>query len=617
DLDIEAKAFLWNTRAVLLSKYPVNLPFIVVETDGNDLDATISRGSVGSSVLGGQISLTNLQKGLLFKPSQLDLSVDLAMIDPNLKGIVSANVSASGSIEDPTVKVRASSPVIAYDIWQIQGIRLDAELKDDIVEYTLSGASWENQSLDSAGSFDLNTYMLTASLETHPLVIDPEGLMINAAADIELSIYDIYPEIKVNFTQLDVESGSMAAKGFSGNIHLIPATHDNGTRNYYVNCDLTGKDGHHISVVGDILDRNLLLEANFGTIALADFIPADAVQALNPKISGSLNAFMLKDKIIGKAELNLSLEGDVNYHSDLSAIGSYDISSNDATLYLEGNDGILNGESLEFELVSSLNKGILNLASLRINDQINLSGSVDLNDTSEYAFNMTLKNFDLKLIESFYPPIGDGLPDIKGINITAIYNLDGDRHIALAASADSILIDGIVPMSAEFMLKGPPGEILISGFVSNMRRELISLKGEVNLNGRLDIDMTATMNSVFVSDVVQMAPVEGAISASVNVNAVGLLSDEPDMVFTAKVTSPKIIIPEVVDLEDIHIEVRQTAEILYVDSLYVRSDQLAMIQGSGALDYNVLSGTIFDGSNHLSIRAEAELFHWLTKNVDM
>ncbi|MDP3114667.1 MAG: hypothetical protein Q8M98_07800 [Candidatus Cloacimonadaceae bacterium] len=617
DLDIQAKAFIWNTSALLLSEYPVRLPFIVVETDGNNLDATISRSSFGSSSLGGQISLSNLQKRIGFKSSQLDIQLDLAMIDPSLSGIVKAQLSGSGSLKEPVLKLQASADFAAYDTHRVHGIRLDAELKDMLVDYNLGNARWQNQSIASAGSFDLKTYVLTASFDTHPIETHYDEPMINASADFELSIYDSYPEIKVQFKQLDIVNRTMAATNFSGSVHLIPASNPDKTQNYYINCDLSSPDGHHISLVGDVLDRNLLMEARFGNIALADFIPNDVVKTISPKFSGTVDGFMLGDKIVARTDLSLTLAGDFEYQTQIHAIGSLDISTLDAALYLQGTEGILNGETMNIELVADLKKDILRLAYLRLNDMLDLSGMIDLKNLPDYAINLSLKDFNLARLTKYYPPAGEGLPDISGINVTAMYNLDGDRNMSVFASADSIRITGIVPISADLMLKGPPGEIQISGHALNNRKKLVSINGIASLNGGIGIDLNAEINEVLISDVIAETHLNGVVTAKLNVLATGLMGKDPNMEFTARVRSPRISIPNAIDLEDIIVDVRQTPEILYVDSLLVRSGELVALQGSGSLGYNFLSGTFFDGSLELKIKAQAELFPWLTKNVEM
>ncbi|MGC9362472.1 MAG: hypothetical protein ACP5F3_06030, partial [Candidatus Syntrophosphaera sp.] len=599
---------------LLLSAFPVRIPLLTFKYADGNLQADLSRSSVGTSFLEGKASLAGLGKKLSLEPSNLNASLDLGMIDPSLSGSVTAGITAKGTLSDPTLTVKASSDLISYKDHQARDIELEAAYADSIIAFALNEASWENQNVTLNGRFDTRDMKLSALLATSPISLEEEALKISGAAEIDLAFYEKLPEVRAKFMDMSVARGGMDIRSVSGEANLIPVQQDDDL-NYYVDLELENPAGLSISLIGDLMDRNLLLDARLGEFALMDVYPVESLQKYDPVISGEISSFLTGDQAVLSSHLELGLSGKLEYSTGLDLKASYDIDGNSGMAILDSRNGHLNGQPLDFSLIAEMDDRNLTLHSFNLADKLYLSGSTDLDDYQDTSFEVILRDVGTQLASSYFPDLA--LPDIRGLDLWADFNRNDSRVLNASLNLRELDVTGLRPLSGRLSLRGRPEQVEVSGGISNQFKRLVDLTGTLALDDGLDARLQARTNELAMADLMYSPLAEGEIDGYLGVYLTDMLKEGSDLSFDAFVMSEHMSIPDVGDFEDIYLKISQTPRLLSVDSLAVTSSQFGKVWGSGALDYNLYTNAFYEGGHLLNLNAEGHFFDWLTRRVDL
>jgi hypothetical protein len=612
--ELNAKLILWDTRALLLSEYPVAIPLLTVESDGNSVRADLSRSSVGSSSIAGLVALGGLKDEPYFDPSQLELRVDISMLGPQFSGIIDASLDAEGKASDPVLNLVAASDRLSLDKQSIQNLALTASYYSDNVDFNLADAVWENQKIDLAGTFAVKEKKLLGDLKTVPVDQSPEQMKISATAGLEVNFYSSVPEVRAEFSELTYSQKDIDLDGITGHAYLFPLVLED-SRNFYIDLALHSPEGADISVVGDIQDRNLLMEADLRSLTVANLYSPKAVENFEPVVSGTIQAFLTGSKAVLSSELDLSLNKGLKLNSGLDVVGSYDLESKDGAVVLDVPTGDLNGQPLALELIADILDNKISVRSLKFNDQLFASGNLDLGNLENTDLQLTFNDLDSETVQGYFPQLN--LPEMNKVDVTARYSNNGTGFLDADISVGELKIPGLRPMSADLKLLGEARQVAITGGIDNETNRVLDLVGEANLLDGFDLRMNALTDGLDMADLMYSPLAEGSVAGNFGVYISDILHKDSEMSFDARLVSSKLSIPDVVDLDDMLLMVAQTENVLIVDTLSVMSHDLGRVNGSGALDYNLLSNKYFEGSHTLDLHVEGMLFDWLAKKVDV
>ncbi|HNT52591.1 MAG TPA: hypothetical protein PKH19_04255, partial [Candidatus Syntrophosphaera sp.] len=515
---------------------------------------------------------------------------------------------------DPQLSLNASSPRISYKEFSAENLNLSADYSNDELSFSLPGARWDNQTVTLDGVFDVPQRRATAELVTQPVSLSRDELKIDAALTLELGLHSALPEAKVNFARLHLAKGDLDLPVLAGYMNLFPLITEK-QKNYYVDLDLDDGNGTRLSLIGDILDRDLLLDAEFENLAPAELFPVSLLSQINPLLSGKISSFMAKDKLVVSSQLDLQLNGALNYQTSLELKGSYDLTAKEGTAILDAGPGSFNGQPLELELIAQLLDRDVILHSLRLNDQFNLQGDLALDDLADFSCELSLRDLNSAQLTSYFPFLK--LPQLNGINLDASFNRDGDRHLDAKFRLEEFQVSGIRPLSLNLDLRGPPEQIAISGGIANQARRLVELSGALDIPEGVDLRLNAQAYDLQAADVIVSNLASGAADVDLSFAFTDILTSERDMSLLGQISSPEFSIPDVLDLSDILIRVAQTENVLIVDTLAVTSLQYGSVHGSGALDYNLFTNSFLEGEHLLDLNVEANMFDWLAANLDL
>ena len=602
----DASAFVWQ-------QYPVNIPLLDITSDGSRLNASLAQSTVGSSSISGDIRARDLFGDLIIDSGQVDLRVDLSMLGANFSGWVDGTLNAEGKLSDPVLQLAAASNKLSFSGQTVENVDLIATYKAKEVDLALRDLIWQNQRVDLTGSFSTEERKLTAKLDTEPIRRGIADLKVTASADVELDFYSAVPEIRALIHGLDFAQNKLDYRGLSGYANLVPLITDNG-QNYLVDAELRSPLGIELSLVGDINDRNFLLEGELNSVQLASVYPDKSIEQFRPLLSGGISAFLAGSKAVLSAALSVDWTKDLNIGADIDLIASYDLKTKQGDLVLDTPYFTINGEPLTLGLVAGIQDQELKISSFNLNKQIMVSGGLDLKDIQDLQFQVVLADIGSEMLQSYFPNLQ--LPQINGVNLTASYSSSGTDFLDAVLSVAEVNIPGLKPMSAELTLLGDPRQVNIQGAIRNESTQLVDLVGDAVLDKGWNLRLNALATELNTAELMYSPPVEGSVSGNIGLFIADVLTGEREFSFDARLLSSRLSIPNVADLDDVLVSVAQTKNLLIVDTLSVRSSEFGSLSGSGALDYNILNRTIFEGNHTLNLRAEGMLFEWLDKEYE-
>lgn len=613
-IKLQAKAFLWATEALFLDKYSLTIPYLAASGDENNIRAEISRLKLDNSTLNGYASITDLF-GIPSLDAKLDFpSLDLSTLDPNLRGSFKGELVAQGPLSDPIAELRAYSESLAYQAYSLSAISLSAIYADKTLSANLLSAQWENQLVQAEAVYNLKTGLAKGSLTTNPLGTNGTDLIASGTVHYDLDLNSGLPMGELLIDEITFDYQGLHISDLSGLIKLIPGS-SSLQQSYFIDATIHSTEGYSITVLGDLLSRNLLLDADFTEFNLADHYDLKLFQDLSPLVSGAIRAYLDRDQIVTRSTLNVDLSGSFQYNTDIRLIGAYNLRNGDAVLNLDSENGLFNGEPLDLSLTADLRDKLLNVYALRISDLVSLSGSMLTNSIKDFGFDLALNDLERADLAQFYPALELFLPQFSGLNLRASYNYHHSDLIDAKLSLNELIISGLYPLSAELSLSGVPALAQLDGAISNTKRELVSLSGELSIDDVAGLVASARIMNLSPVDVLTESPVTGTLNGLITASFKDLIHQIAQPELTVDLQANQINAFGL-ELDQVDLVASQKDELLQIDTVSARKQDLLALTGSGALGYNLLTNRYFENDSKLRLNLEGELFTWLDNNVD-
>jgi len=612
-LKFETKTFLHQTEVLLASRYPLYIPSLHILGNQDKLVIELSPSTVGTSAIGGRVVLANITDKIGLEPSELKLKFDLAMLTPELKGIIDASLSAEGYFSEPQLTLNATSENISYQEQNIQNINLQAYYADQIATFTLDNLIWQNQNINLYGNFIGEDRQLIASLNTNPINSNPKNMKITAEADFELNFLTSVPEVKTQINNLSYAQNEINLQGINGYVNFLPLISES-QKNYYIDVALTSPQGLNLSLIGDIQDRNFLLDAKCRNLDVSQLYTNKTITNLAPEVTGDIQAFLTENKLVLASNLELELKSNTDLQSNIDLIASYDLKNNEGTIIVDA-PSKLDNNPINLAIIANLQKTIIELQSLKLNDHIYAQGKVDVKNIQNPYLQIDVQNVDYQDIKTYFPALN--LPEFQNLNLSLKYDPDTANSLNANLKFDDLIIPGLIPFSSNLNFQGPLQQVQLNGTINNPSKDLVTLTGSLNIVDNLDIRLQAIIPDLNMRDLMYSPPVEGNVNGNIGLFILDTLSPEREISLDVNVKSNQLAVPNIAQLDDVQVMLSQTKNVLIVDTLYVHCSELGTVSGSGAIDYNLLTNTYFEGPHTLQLKMDGLLFEWLDKNVPL
>jgi len=604
------KAMFWDTSAFVMDKYPVDLSYISMETDGKDAELRIDDGRIATSLLEAELRIQDFAEEMSFDGSKLAMNLNLRDIMPALSGRIYAQLNATGNLKDPRVKLDASAARLAYQNWAIDDILVNAEYQDETATISIPQGRWENQDLDLKGFFKPKTMEFGAELLTAPVALEDQPLIASGKLSVEGILLKPYPMLTAFLSGIDVNYNDLNLEDVSGYVKVVPTD-----ESLLFDTMIESSNGFAISAVGDILDRHITLDADFGQLEIDRLYSQDVINTLSPLVSGSLSAIMHNDKIWLKSKLDTELRGEYDYYADLDLLGSVDLKSMQVSAALKTAKGELNGQPLNLDLNLDYANQQLKIWQLKLEDFLNLSGRVNLADWQDLDIDLALCNLDRKRLIGYHPDLELMIPDFQNLNLFAKYNRDKDRQLAAQLNLNALDLLSIIPIDINLNLAGIPEALQISGNVDSGNKLLLSLDGESSLLPEIDLKLQAMMQDLKMQDLLIQPPGRGNFSGMVELLLKNASHEDREMEFSTDLIAKNLRFGDF-DIDLAIVKAEQQSQALVVDTLYVVSNNLFEAHAQGALDYNAIQNLFYVGDKALDVSVSGELFPWLKNLTD-
>ncbi len=605
-----ANALFWDSSAFVIDRYPVSIPRINVETDGDYLRLSIPNANIAQSYLNADLRIKDLMGDMIIEGSNAYIDLSMADVLPQMSGSVAANLLANGSIREPELSLSASSSRFAYQDWAFEDIVLNAQLRDDLATVSLPMGRWENQYLNLDGSFDTRSLALSAELYTSPVDTLDQPLLARGKIDVNGMLMKPYPLLEANLTDLDIRFNELDLRGVNGYATMTPTD-----ESLLFDAILSADNGFIITAVGDILDQHIALDASFNDLDIYDVYAHNVLDILRPNVSGKLTGIMLKDKIWLRSILDTRLEGEYDYKSEIDLIGSVDISDLALDASLKTRNGSLFGERLDIELAMQLKDMMLKVYSLKAEDFLSLSGRLNLEDYQDMDFDLALYNLDTARLVRYYSDLEVLIPDFEKLNLFASYNRHGSGLLSANLNLNQLDLLSIFPINLNLALEGSLDDVRITGDVNAQNRNLLTLRGNSSILPEVNLEIFAAMNELLIQKILYEPPGEASLTGEVSFALKDALSSDPLMEFGIDMTAKDMRFADF-KIDELRIRGAQLAEALVVDTLYARSPGLFEAKASGSLDFNAIDNQYFEGDKTLDLRISGELFPWLMTLTD-
>ena len=616
-----AEGRIRGTSALLMDQYPLSISLITLEADNKNAKVVIHEAQSSNSILKAEVQMqgfapyfrfdgssnASTSKKMRFDGSSASLLVDLADIMPNLSGKVHADLDASGTFRDPLIVVNADSPRLAYKEWSFDDISLKARYQDNTVTMPAATLMWDNQQVELAATLQPQTMEFTTELSTYSIEGEEGLLAASGRITVDGVLIKPYPVLEANIYDFDLLLDSLTLSGVNGYAMMSPS---NGSLLF--DTILESDNGFKVSAVGDILDQHISVDADFVDLDIAKIYMQKHLFMLAPIVSGHLNAIMHNREIWVKSNLNTALTGEYDYSGDLDILGSFDLKTKQITATVSSENGQLAGQPVDIDLSVDYKDQQLKVWYLKLEDFLNLSGSVNLANWHDMDLDLALVNMDWQRLTDFYPDLKLMIPEFAELNLFAKYNRDQEQKLQAWINLQKLDLISVVPLDLNLHLDGILDDIAISGDVKSGTSLLLSLAGETSLESDIRISLQAIMQDIKMQDIMMEPIGEGSFTGWVEVSVDSLLSKEPQIEFATDLLAQNLKIGDFI-VDSAVVKARQQSRALIIDTLYVKSQNLFEAYAQGSLDYNLTQNQFFEGDKTLDIEVSGELFPWLKK----
>ncbi|MFA7024492.1 MAG: hypothetical protein WC176_01350 [Candidatus Cloacimonadaceae bacterium] len=618
---LAAQAQFSGTSALVLDQYPLNISLISLDADNQNARVIIQEATALNSILKAELKMQGFAQyldfngssdayrpqDLRFDGSTASFIVDLADIMPDLSGRVYADLDASGTFQDPLIDLNAESQALAYREWSFDDINLLAQYKDDIATLSTATLRWENQQVELFGTFQPRTMEFSTELSTNSIEGEEGLLTASGRITVDGVLLTPYPVLEANVYDLDLLLSGLSLQNVNAYARMSPV---NGSLLF--DTVIKSDNGLSVSAVGDILDRNILVDAEFGELDINELYAQKHVNMLLPIVSGQISAIMHNDEIWLKSKLNTALTGEYDFSADFDILGSFDLKTKQITATLASDKGQLAGQALDIDLSLDYRDNRLKVWYLKLEDFLNLSGSVNLANWQDMDFDLALTNLDWQRLTDYYPDLKLMVPEFSDLNLFAKFNRDQEQKLKAWINLQKVDLISIIPLDLNVYLDGDLDNIAISGDVKSGSNELLTLVGESSLKPEVQLSLQANMQNLKMQNIMMEPIGEGSFSGWAKVIIDSLMGKNPQIEYATDLVAKNLKIGDF-KIDTAIVKAQQQSQALIIDSLYVKSQDMFEAHAKGALDYNATQNQFFEGNQTLDVEVTGELFPWLKK----
>ncbi len=614
-MQINYSALIWNTQATVM-EHRLKIPFINAKGDLSQVKVEVSSIDVGQSSMSAQLLIEDLDSKPRFESSIQLAALDLSLIDQSLSGLVRGTLEASGTLDEPVAKARLRAESVQYDTLAVSDIELVAGYVDKQLTVHLEQAIWEDQLIEITALLDTYMMDLSGALSIRPLDQLRKDVRVEAEINFELGLYSQYPNADLQIEHLNVIFHDIESGDIQGSIVLAPLVLEGITQNYLAEVKLQSDKGLAIDAIGDILNKSISLELDMMDLELASVVSHELTEHHKPVLGGKVLVIMSDDKVFGSIALSLVTESELAIDTEFKSHFSFDFADMSGALNYNSLRSSFNDNPADISFYATYKDGTVTLANFDLNNVLILSGMLNTKDPSDFNFNVMLREISSTYIQKYLDFLEIKLPEFESISLSTLYNIQQNQELAGSIQLQNLYLEGLNPLSATLGFGGDVKELTLEGEVRDRFKRLSSIDGKGSVLPTVDVDLSATTTGLSIKDLLPDLPLAVNLDSKIDFRYKDIFGEDGGEMSLATAINATNFTYQNIKLDTLRLAISQTPERLILDELNVHARDVGSIRGSGALDYNYITNTFYDGDSELVLDADLDVMRWLKENVD-
>jgi hypothetical protein len=606
--EVDINSILWNTTAGY-DKFSLVAPYIHINGNQNTLNFAIRESKVNTN----RFSASGKIRNVLRQPyisCLLDVpAIDLGDFSPLLDGYGKGNLQIEGKF--PTLTASGDIEIPEFEIGKekMSALEIKATYNDKIITASTNVFRWRNQSSELTGSFDFSRMRATTHFATEPTQANSD-LNITADVSVNLDLSDKQAKAVFDIENLSLINSYFALKDFSGVINLKNPKGLN--KNFQYDTILENTHGIKLYSSGNLSDSNITATINMNKVQIDEYLTYFNKHDFPMGLSGIINASLNKSMVRGNLDLSAEAMPPYFINCDINSEFAFDIETSSGSASLNTANASAKGIPFALSLNTMIERNILKLSNLSLDEAIYASGAINLKNL--YETELWIKA-DSVNIEKYWNILSPNKPSPIEANFSMElnYNSGLNNQVSGFINCDSLLIENVKPVHAILSISCSADKLILNGYGRTGDKNLVMLDGYIAVKPEMVLYARGTSNNLDLKQVIIGSPLSGLINGFIDWK-LSLPSNKALQAFSCNLSGYKIVIDEI-PIDSLNVVAAQTDEMFKISRLYLHTKDFVSISGKGALDYNILTNTYTGGNQQLGFEIEGDALRFLKTYV--
>ncbi|MDP8233068.1 MAG: hypothetical protein P9L91_10440, partial [Candidatus Zophobacter franzmannii] len=510
-------------------------------------------------------------------------------------GLIDGNFVVTGALNSPELYGEVRADVLTWNNQSVSDLKTKIILNSNDIEIELDKAVYLGNEISGKGTFsdfaDLNLRLSVQPSEDEEQAID-------ISSKIEASLHF---DNKVTGIVLFNDTGYIDGdKNFNGLSGYVDIRRDSLEFKLEQSDDMFSAEGKL-----NILTMDGSADVDFKNIILNDYYQNSDIGFLSSiNLNGRTSVILENNKLFGDISLRIVDVANILYDSRIKADVQYDFKNYRGELSAQTKSSLFNDRPFSAELEVSSYRDSIIVRNLSINDQLSISGWMNIMDGFTYGFKVRGEDIDIKDVLKYE------LTTYQMNQFTGVVDLDidinsrNDKKAEGVVQVENFSLGVVKPISARATISGSNEYIdLDNVFLDSTISDELLVNGFVDLRNGITFNAGATFTDLEVSEVLS-TDIKGLVSGKCEIEFASSQTNKPTL--SAVVSSSKLDAYGF-RLNRVHADASQYADSLVFNELILVSKKKLDLDLQGALGYNILNGETSVVNNTLNVTLNSDI----------
>ena len=510
--------------------------------------------------------------------------IEIGRLTPDVSGRVQVDVELGGTVGAPRVRARASSDSISAGGETLYDVRAGGNWQPSGAEFALKQAIWRGNTIYGHGTLD-SRGNVEAWIDSDSLHYEAGEWAISgyARTRLELSRGKLRGEAEV--FDLAVRGGPVDVRGI-------------GMKARY------GQDRLRI----DLQDADRRLVAN-ASASLADTTASVNIDFRRFPLSGALEAGSHLPSLSGTLTVNASPRNlqltsgirvfDSHYgqlDGFLETTAAIDFAHNRTFLSVHTQHGVYNYEPFSFKLLADGTLDSLATRYATINDEVDMRLWVTRKPQLDLGLRLEAPRVPIQHYLAYFMDSYNARQYGGNVELEVVYNARGKKKVVARARTEGIKAGGLEDLAFDLSLTGDTKQLKL-----DRSRVMANGKTVVNLTGTVDLQNASyRINAINQKLVLQEVFPQMNMAGNLRLQCTAFQHPQAGQGLDVRLNGLDCEFFGIA-ADTLDVELTQREKLLTVHRLYVRDPALYVLEGEGAIAYNLLNNKAFSDSVSLRL----------------